>query len=423
VLIEKAALSRTRLEGKVAIVTGAGQGIGRETARILAYIGCDVVLAEINDSGAETEEVIRGEGGRALYVKTDVSDPVAWQNLRQKTLESFGAAHILINNAATYTFKPILQIAVEEWDRIVAVNLRGAFVGIKTFLPDMLAQRDGVVITMESAEGMPYMAPYLATKVGLRSLALSLAQEVGTDSGVSVYCFGPGIVATPGALGGFKQLAPLYGLTEAEFIEQSGLELVSAEVCATGLVGTILYAADYHGQETGYAAGLMKLGLATSGEAIEAAPQPTMNEAPLGISHGLDEAALWPASAEANRRVEEILRTNIREYSELTMFQRPIVKRMFQQGTGLSVENWLTSAEEMTEWLDQQVAGAGALDRARVSSYLAQLRKFAEFITKQESDARGWIRDPQKLVVALEALRERQALIRHLIELLEAASP
>lgn len=123
----------------------------------------------------------------------------------------------------------------------------------------MLERKQGVVITMESAEGMLY----LASKVGLRSLVLSLAQEVGPASGVSVYCFGAGMVETPGGMAALRQLAPYYSMSLEEFIKQSapGGHLISAELCASGLVGTILHAGDLHGQELAYTVGLSLLGL------------------------------------------------------------------------------------------------------------------------------------------------------------------
>ena len=210
-IIDNADLNRTELQGRVAVVTGAGRGIGKETARILAYLRASVVIAEINDTGRETEQMIRAEGGQALFVKTDVSDPSSMEHLHQQILETFGDVDILVNNAVAFIPRPVLEFSVEEWDRIIAVNLRGAFLSIKTFLPRMLQRSKGVIITMGSAEAMPYMAPYSASKEGLRSLAPSLAQEVGEQSGVAVYCFGAGLVETPGMAQATRKLAPLYG--------------------------------------------------------------------------------------------------------------------------------------------------------------------------------------------------------------------
>src|SRR5579859_62520 len=211
-IIDKANINRSVLQGSVAVVTGAGQGIGKETARTLASLGACVVIAEINDTGQETEKLIQAEGGRALFIKTDVADVRSMERLYRQLGETLAQVDILVNNAAAFTAKPVLEHTVEEWDRTFAVNLRGAFLGIKAFLPGMLQRGKGVIIVMESGEGMPYLAPYLTSKVGLRSLALSLAQEIDGQSGVSVYCFGAGMVETPGQAESSRQLASHYGM-------------------------------------------------------------------------------------------------------------------------------------------------------------------------------------------------------------------
>jgi len=399
-LIAHTTTSRTTLQGHVAVVTGAGQGIGKETARALAYLGASVAIAEINESGLETQRLIRSEGGTALFVETDVADPASMEYFHRRVQETLGDVAILVNNAATFTTKPVLEHTVEEWDRIFAVNLRGAFLGIKAFLPTMLERRQGVILTMESAEGMPY----LASKVGLRSLAMSLAQELGEQSGVSVYCFGPGVVATPSALEAFRQLAPRYGLSLEEFMQQTGIPLVSADLCATGLVGTILFAPEFHGQETGYTAGLAKLGLTAEGERKDQSPT-AATTAPVQASP-LKQALVL------NRQVEAILQTTIKESDEQSLFVRPIVKRMFQQGTGMTAVEWLNQAQEMTTHLELLTEGNAALDPSRAATYSAQLQRLADYIKKQEGDARGWIKDPEKLKEALEALQTREATVR-----------
>ena len=405
-LIDRANISRTALQGQVAVVTGAGQGIGEETARMLAHLGACVVLAELNETGRATQLQIEADGGRALFVRTDVSDASSMEQLHSQAAAAFGPVSILVNNAEANVMKALLDHSLAEWDRVLAVNLRGAFLGIKEFLPEMLQRKHGVVITFESAEGMPYMSAYLATKVGLRSLALSLAQEVGEASGVAVYCFGAGMVETPGAMAAFEQLAPLYHLTLDEFIRQSapGGQLISAELCATGLVGTILAAKDFHGQgDVGYVLGLSKLGLDPQGEPWKAevlrVPAAVMSEASTAAGDARRHAL------ELNCKLDAILRANIKEYDALSLFQRPVVKRMFQQGTGLKVDEWLASAQDMT----RQLEDTNVIRSATLEAYIVQLRRLADFITKQESDARGWIKDPQQLQVALQALAERKA--------------
>jgi NAD(P)-dependent dehydrogenase (short-subunit alcohol dehydrogenase family) len=419
-LITKANIDRNALQGQVGIVTGAGQGIGRETARALAYLGAEVIIAELNDTGHDTERIILAEGGRALFVRTDVADAESVERLRERVQADFGKVDILVNNAETYRAKAVLEHSLAEWDRVIAVNLRAIFLAVKAFLPGMLERRTGVIVAMPSTEGMPYLSAYLAAKVGARSFMLSLAQEIGAESGVSVYLFGAGMVETPGGMAAFQELAPRYGLSLEEFIRQSGGELLSAEACAAGLVGTILHASEYHGELTGYGSGLGKLGLLADGRRLAelpAAPEPvpsvTAVPAPAAQQSPLAEALAL------NQELEGIIAAIAKEYAELTLFQRPIVKRMFQQGTGLSVEDWLTSASDMGRLLQAAAQGEAAPPVERLRDYATRLRRLAAYHQKQEADARGWFKDPEKLRVALEALRARRRTSEELADTLE----
>jgi NAD(P)-dependent dehydrogenase (short-subunit alcohol dehydrogenase family) len=400
-LIDHAQISLTALQNKVAVVTGAGQGIGGETARILAHLGASVVIAEINQAtGGSTEETIRAEGGRALFVHTDIADFASMDQMRAQAIAAFGHVDILINNAEAVVFKAMIDHTIEEWDRVFAVNLRSALIGVKLFLPDMQQRKSGVIITMQSSEGMPYLSAYLASKVGLRSLALSLAAEVGEESGVSVYCFGPGMVDTPAVQRAAQELAPLYKVTPEEFIRNSapGEKLTTPEVCATGLVGTILFAKDFHAQgDVHFLYGLAKLGLDAGGNPIRNVGM--VAETPRAVASSkssLDVVAL-------NRKMEEIVGANQKEYESLSMFQKPVVKRMFQQGTGLKVEEWIARAGQMTGALENQTVTAQMR-----ADYIALIQRMIAFITKQESDARGWIKDAKQLEIALAALAERK---------------
>ncbi len=413
-LIERANLGRDKLKGSVAVVTGAGRGIGRETARALAFLGASVVIAEYKDTGADTENMITKEGGEALFVRTDVSNPESMEALRDRVLETYGDVDILVNNAATLTTRPLVELSVNEFDRVLEVNLRGAFLGIKAFLPGMLKRGSGVIVTMESAEGIPYMAPYMATKVGLRSLAFSLAQEVGEDSGVYVYCFGPGIVETPGFLEAVRDVAPRFGVNFQEFLDQSGTQFISAEVSATGLVGTILHAEEFHGEETMYMTGLTKLGLTVRGEKAAEVHEP---EVVAPIEAGAATQSLRDDALELNRHMEEIVRANLRELNALPMMARPFVKRMFKQDAGLKAEDWLASAQEMTQALEALTKGSG-IRPSKLEAYIAQVRGMLEYIRRQEEMVPGWIKDKEELAKSLDVLRERRETTQRLINAL-----
>jgi len=251
-IIEKMGLPQGTLAGKVAVITGSGRGIGKELARALAWLGAKVIIAEINDDGAEVEALIRSEGGEALYVQTDVSDEGSIKRLAEKASKEFGKVDILINNATIVETGSILEMSLEDWEKSWNVDVLAAVRLIKTFLPGMLERGYGVIVTVTSDEGMPYVAPYSASKAALSSLGLSLAAELGEESGVSVFVFAPGMVDTPGIRNAAKKLAPLYGMTYEEFINQNvnpGYDgPMPAEDCAAGFAYCIAHAKDYHGQ-------------------------------------------------------------------------------------------------------------------------------------------------------------------------------
>ena len=333
---------------------------------------------------------------------------LAEQDLAAAQGEGIGGAQALLHRLALVvgqrTHKDRRSHALER-TTFSFIHLAKAL-GIQAFLPQMLERRSGIIITMESADGMPYLAPYLASKVGLRSLASSLAQELGAGHGVWVYCFGAGMVETPGGLQAFGELAPRYGMSLEEFIQQSapGGHLISAELCAAGLVGTLLHAQQFHGAETDYVAGLALLGLDPTGERAGSQPQQAVEIQRLAPDLIAQAIAL-------NQQMEAIVRTNQQEYEEQNMFVRPVVKRMFQQGTGLKVEAWVAQAMDMTHRLQSgsaaETEGNGshlALDQARLAAYIASLQRMADYITKQEGDARGWMKDPAQLQAALRSL-------------------
>jgi NAD(P)-dependent dehydrogenase (short-subunit alcohol dehydrogenase family) len=250
-------------------------------------------------------------------VHTDIADEASMKNMCTQAISKFSKVDIFINNAEAVVFKPLLDHTLQEWDRVFAVNLRSVLIAARLFLPAMLERKDGVFITMQSSEGMPYLSAYLATKVALRSIALSLAAEVGDESGVAVYCFGPGMVDTPAVQIAARQLGPLYHVTPEEFIRSSapGGVLTTAEVCATGLAGTILFARDFHGQgDVHFLHGLAKLELDASAEPLPAYQEVTTAPDVMPPPEpALDILAL-------NRKMEEIVRGNQKEFESLSMF-------------------------------------------------------------------------------------------------------
>lgn len=181
------------LEGKVAVVTGAASGIGLAMARAFASAHMRLVLADVDEAGLETaRRELTGKGAEAIDVRTDVSDPVAVEELRDDAVSAFGAAHVLCNNAGVGGGGPIWEVPLETWHWVMNVNFWGVVHGIRSFVPLMLEQGDGHVVNTASAAGItvaPFMGPYTATKHAVVAISENLAIDLGdAPVGVSVLC-------------------------------------------------------------------------------------------------------------------------------------------------------------------------------------------------------------------------------------------
>lgn len=188
------------LTDRVAVVTGAGHGIGRAYARRLAEDGAAVVVAEIDaDAGKQTAEQIVGDGGRALAVPTDVSDADSLAAMVDAATGELGRIDILVNNAAIFASIPISrapfdEIDPAEWELVLRVNLTGTWLACRAVVPVMRRAGYGKIINISSDtafKGVRGRAHYVATKAGVVGLTRVLAHELGAD-GIRVNCLAPG---------------------------------------------------------------------------------------------------------------------------------------------------------------------------------------------------------------------------------------
>jgi len=184
---------------EIAVITGASSGVGKLLAIQLSDAGYKVVLAaRSEDKLNATAEEIRSKGGDSLVVSTDVSQPEQINNLKDRTLE-YGDVSVVINNAGLGKFSKVEDVAIEDWDRQLDVNLRASFLVSQAFIPGMKQRLNGTLVFMNSVagkKGYPYSAAYVASKYGMRGLADSLREELREDN-IKVISIHPGAVDTP----------------------------------------------------------------------------------------------------------------------------------------------------------------------------------------------------------------------------------
>ncbi len=184
-----------RLEGKIALITGANRGIGRGVAEGFANEGAALIIAARDvERLNQTAEALMKSGANVLAVPADVTDEQQVQNLFRRAIERFGRLDILVNNAGVFDGGPLDRLSVETWDKVIAVNLRGPFLCTREALRVMKPQRSGRIINIGSISAQrvrPNSAPYSTSKHGLWGLTQSTALE-GRAYGVSCGCLHPG---------------------------------------------------------------------------------------------------------------------------------------------------------------------------------------------------------------------------------------
>ena len=236
-----------RLENKVTVITGAGSGIGKETALLFAKEGAKVVVADVNEKAGEETVVEIKKNGEGFFVKLDVSNREQSKQMVKTALEKYGRIDILINNAGIVQDAFVSKMTEEQWDKVININLKGVFNCTQAVVEVMMNQGSGVIINTSSIVGLygnVGQVNYAATKAGLIGMTKTMAKELGRK-GIRVNAVAPGFITTPMTsnvpekiLEMMKEKTPLRRLGEAKDVAYAYLYLASDE--ARFVTGAVL---------------------------------------------------------------------------------------------------------------------------------------------------------------------------------------
>jgi NAD(P)-dependent dehydrogenase (short-subunit alcohol dehydrogenase family) len=238
-----------RLAGRVCVVTGAGQGIGRGIAIRLAEEGADVAVVDVaTDSGEETARLVRALGRHAVAVPADVSQKAQVEAMVTATLGQFGKIDVLVNNAGVMMERPLLEISEDDWDRMLDINLKGPFLCsqavVKYFLKSGTKGKIVNLASVESTVAFPNSVPYAASKGGVAMLTKAMSLDLAAH-GITVNAVGPGSTDTgrnfrdPARRAEYEAIIPMHRLGTPRDVANAIVFLASDD--ADYVTGHILY--------------------------------------------------------------------------------------------------------------------------------------------------------------------------------------
>jgi len=386
-LISKANLKPNSLKGEVAIVTGAGRGIGFEAARALVWLGANVIIAEVDDkNGKAAEENINEEfgSGKTFFVKVDIGNEKDIDQLSETATKKFGKVDIVLNNATVFPMGAVRDAPIDSWDFSYHVNLRGPVLLAKKFLPNMLSRNHGVFVCVSSSGAAPFMGPYEVFKTAQVELSNTVSAEV-EGTGVYAFTIGPGISKTPGFAEGGTKVAQFMGMSLDELFALNKNAQITPEAAGAGFAIAIALAKKYHGQETSSIQVLREANIPLNEQEETVAQKQEPNQEPKTQETKISE----------NRNVSELYNAVSKTYLEQSegwkkrnLFERQWISRDFKKTTGLSINEMQTTMKSLSDSLKKGNS---------IVEFIEPINKLAGYYLHQQEQLRGFEKNPQKL--------------------------
>jgi NAD(P)-dependent dehydrogenase (short-subunit alcohol dehydrogenase family) len=383
-LISTGKLTRASLAGKIAVVTGAGGGIGYEACRSLIWLGAKTVIAEINKkNGQDAIRQLNEEFGpdSAFFVQTDVGDEKSIQKLAREATHHYGKVDIVLNNATIAALGAVKDVPIATWDASYRVNLRGPVLLARAFIPGMIERKYGIFACVSSL-GTAYMGAYEAMKAAQVHLGTTLDAEL-ENTGVTAFTIGPGFVPTETALSAIPKLAAMMGISLEDLQVILKEHTISVESAGAGFAAAIALAGEFHGQEISSPAGLAAAGIYTEVGTAE-------------TSAFTDEQ--YAQILAQTHKVRTTLDEQYEGYKRRSIFEQQWIQRTFKKCAGASIDDVLEKLSKMEQ-------AALAHDATGLVNVRLQPQGLAAYHAHMNEMAKGYIKDP--------AEREKNLAIVH----------
>jgi len=413
-LLTKMKVGTSALQSKVALVTGAARGIGEQVARGLAHAGATVVLVDFRDEVKAVTESIASAGGKVSFIQTDIAVEENILELLQEVQMQMGEIDILVNNAVHIDIYSVLEMSMEEWDRSMFTNIRSVVLTTKLLLPGMLAKKQGTILNVIAVEGMAYSSAMSASKAALRSFTVSLASEIGTNSGVNIVGFAPSFVNTPMVQDVFPRYAERMGFTFEDYAlkmtNNPGYEgLMPPEHCGSAIVHTIINSGEFHGLFADAFLPLSEAGIITVAEPSPIEQKPDLPPNEQNITRLTDYIA---EISQFNKSIEQKVEFRTRELEQEQALTNELLQKIASRS--LELQETKEELEEKNKTLTKALKELNSFSYVISHDLKAPLRGISSLATFIENDLGDNLQGEVKLHI--ENLKSRVIRMTNLID-------
>ncbi|HEX3025520.1 MAG TPA: SDR family NAD(P)-dependent oxidoreductase [Chitinophagaceae bacterium] len=332
-ILEKNNYDKNALLNKTVLITGGGGGIGFEASRAFAYMGANVIIAEIDiDRGKQAQKRINDEhnNGNADFFQIDISDEKQIDKLYEYIMTKYARLDVLINNAAVVPMGAIEMVRISDWDLSYAVNLRAPILLTQKFLSSM-KKTGGIIVFVPSGDTNPYMSAYEIFKTAQVELCNTLCEEID-GMGIITYSIAPGFVKTDTAVKAVEIVASSMGITAEDFYKSLEEFITDAELAGVGYAVSVVNAKQYHGKEIMSYQVLMESGLISDDKERSNCTQTQVD---------LDNLSLLFTS------IADVFFDQYKNWQKKKLFQKQFILSDFKNQMGLPAESFKIQIEAL----------------------------------------------------------------------------